>query len=274
MAILPKRDLIQLLIEGDKIVKHRPRSYLGYSGMASACARSLKYSLHWAFISSYERRVERIFKRGDYEETVLADDFKRVGITLFDDQLEVVGGHGYAKGHIDGKLLGVPGYEIEVLLFEAKTMNDKRFKEYIKNGLQSTNPVYYGQIMSYMGKLGLERTLYVVANKNDENRSYKIIDFDADEYNRLEDVANTIPLMDELPEKIGGKTWHACKYCDARQVCHYNAKPRKTCRTCCFVTLEGDGKWGCSHIDSDNLSYDEQLNGCDEYVLDGMFGVQ
>lgn len=271
MAKLPKRDNLQAIFEGAKITNKRPRSYLGYSGMAHACQRYLKYSLHWCYTSSHDPRVERIFRRGDYEEEVLAKDFERVGIDLFDDQLEVEGGHGYAKGHIDGKVFGVPGYETEIMLFEAKTMNDKRFKEYMLKGLQLTNPVYYGQIMSYMGKLGLKRTFYVVANKNDEQRSYKIIDFDEDEYKRLEDVANTIPLMDELPDKIGGKTWHTCKYCDAKQVCHYGHAVRKSCRTCTHVTLEGDGKWGCSISDVDNILYEEQLKGCDKYKVDEIF---
>jgi len=220
MALLPPKDVIAEAIEGRKIANKRPRSYLGYSGMANPCSRHLKYSLHWAYTKYHEARIERIFRRGDYEETVLADDFKRVGIDLFDDQLEVIGGHGYAKGHIDGKVFGVPGYETEIMMFEAKTMNDKRFKDYLKKGLRETNPVYYGQVMSYMGKLGLERCLYVVVNKNDEHRNYQIIEFDNDEYQRLEDIANAIPLMTELPEKIGGRTWFACKWCDAKNLCH------------------------------------------------------
>ena len=122
-----------------------------------------------------------------------------------------------------------------------------------------------------MGKLGLKKCLYVVTNKNDEHRNYQIYDWDETEYNRLEDVANSIPLMEELPNKIGGKTWHACKYCDAKQFCHYNAKPRKSCRSCVHVSLEGEGRWSCGGA---LLSYEDQLKGCDNYILDGMFGVE
>lgn len=268
MALLPPKDLIAAAIDGRKIVNKRPRSYLGYSGMANKCQRFLKYNLHWVYSGYHEARIERIFRRGDYEEKVLAKDFDRVGIQHFDDQLEVDGGHGYAKGHIDGKVFNVPGHETEIMLLEVKTMSDKRFKEYLKNGLKITNPVYYGQIMSYMGKLGLDKCLYVVTNKNDEHRDYKIYDFDKDEYDRLEDIANTIPLMTELPAKIGGKTWFACKYCDAKKVCHGDANPWKTCRSCVYVSLEGDGKWGCN---GKILTYDEQLAACDDYILDGMF---
>ena len=272
MALLPPRDLIYDKIESVKIWQNKPRSYLGYSGMGNQCQRLLKLQLHWCIKSHHEARIERLFRRGDYEETVIAKDFEHAGIDLFDDQLEVVGGHGYAKGHIDGKVFGVPGYETEIMLFEAKTMNEKRFKEYLKKSLREVSPIYYGQIQSYMGKLGLKNTLYVVTNKNDEARSYKILPFDEDEYLRLEDIANTVPLMEELPTRLGGKTWFACKFCDARQLCHYKQKVRKTCRSCANVTMEGDGKWGCSlRGDHSCISYDTQLKGCENYKLDAMF---
>ena len=270
MALLPPKDLLFEAIEMKKIEVQKPRSYLGYSGMAHACHRYLKYSLHWCYSRNHEPRVERIFRRGDYEETVVQADFARIGITHFDDQLEVKGGYGYAKGHIDGKVKNVPGYGEEVMLLEVKTMNDKRFKEYLQKGLQEMHPVYYGQIMSYMGKLGLKNTLYVVTNKNDEHRNYKIIPFDEEEYKRLEDIANAIPLMHDLPDKIGGKTWHACKYCDAKQICHYKAPIQKTCRSCKYVTLEGEGKWGCS-MEGYFISYEEQLRACGDHELDVMF---
>lgn len=271
MALLPPRDVIQEKIESIKHWDNRPRSYLGYSGMASPCQRYLKYSLHWCFKTHHDARVERIFRRGDYEEIAVQRDFEAIGIEIFDDQLEVSGGHGYAKGHIDGKVQGVPGYELEILLLEVKTMNDKRFKEYIKKGLQEVHPVYYGQIQSYMGKLGLANTLYVVTNKNDESRNYQVLPFDESKYQELEDVANTVPLMDALPDKIGGKTWFTCKYCNARQTCHYDAKIRRTCRSCAHVTLEGDGNWGCTVKETDDLQYDDQLNGCKQYELDEIF---
>jgi len=271
MAPLPPKDLIADAIEGVKIRDEKPRDYLGYSGMGHQCQRLLKLQLHWVTKRWHQPRVERIFRRGDYEEEVIAADFERIGIKLFDDQLEVIGGHGYAKGHIDGKVTNIPGHDGEIMLFEAKTMNDKRFKEYLKVGLRQCSPVYYGQIMSYMGKLGLTKCLYVVANKNDEHRNYQIMDFDVAEYKRLEDIASAIPLTDTLPEKIGGKTWFACKFCDAKDFCHNNAKPRVTRRTCTYVTLEGDGKWGCSKHDMSFLSYDNQLEACPDYDVDEMF---
>ena len=270
MAIIPKRNAIKELLDSREILVDKPRPYLGYSGMANACQRALKYGFHWCYDRSHPARVERIFRRGDYEETVLEAEFKAIGIKMYDDQLGVSGGHGYARGHIDGKVEGVPGYPDETMLLEIKTMNDKRFKEYNKKGLREISPTYYGQIMSYMGKLGMKKVLYVVSNKNDENRSYDIIEFDEDEYNRLEDVANVIPVMTELPEKIGGKTWFSCKYCDSRQICHYGADIKKTCRSCKNISLEGNGKWGCA-IGSNDLDYNEQLSACDNYELDEMF---
>jgi len=273
MAILPKRDILREKLDSREIITDRPRPYLGYSGMAASCLRALKYGFHWSYDRSHPARVERIFRRGDYEETVLEAEFKTVGVKMYDDQLEVAGGHGYAKGHIDGKVDNVPGYPGVTMLLEIKTMNDKRFREYSKKGLRETNPTYYGQIMSYMGKLGLDKTLYVVSNKNDESRAYTVMDFDEDEYGRLEDIANAIPTMTELPEKIGGKTWFSCKYCDARQVCHYGATVKKTCRSCKNISIEGEGKWGCL-LGSSDLGYEEQLSACGEYELNEMFNVQ
>jgi hypothetical protein len=269
MALLPPKNLIQDAIESIDIINDKPRSYLGYSGMAHKCLRVHKYNLHWCYTSSHPARVDRLFRRGDYEETVVAKDLERIGVQFFDDQAEVSGGFGYAKGHIDGKVTNVPGYEDELMLLEIKTMNDKKFKEYFKKGLKEFNPIYYGQIMSYMGKLELSKCLYIATNKNDESRVYTIMDFDYEEYKRLERVAESVPLMDRLPDKIGGKTWIDCKYCNAKKICHYNGAVNKTCRSCENVTLEGDGVWSCGS--SDSLDYDAQLSACDRYILSSLF---
>ena len=265
MALIPPRNLIS-----DKIEKARhpqvPRDYLGYSSTGGECTRKMWYDLHWAYSRSIEARVNRIFRRGDYEEGVVHKELKSICIKLTDDQFTVVGPYGHVKGHIDGIVQYVPGYGDEKMLLEIKTMNHKRFIDYRNKGLRETNPGYYSQIMSYMGKLNLKKCLYIVTNKNDEARDYQIIDYDEDEFNRIESVATGVLFSDKPPEKIGGKTWMTCKYCDAKQICHYGQAPAKNCRTCEYIAIEEHGKWSCEKT-GQNISSDEQLTNCKEYEL-------
>ena len=243
------------------------RPYLGYSVLGHPCNRYLWYYLHWCFNQKIDARLKRLFSRGDYEEEIVTRDLVAAGMEVHSDQHEVTGCHGHVKGHIDGFVDNVPGAEKTTHLLEVKTMNDKRFKEYQKKGLEATNPGYYAQIQSYMGKTGKKRCLFVVTNKNDEQRDYQRLNFDKDKFDELESRGTHILMCDEPPDKIGGKTWHECKFCNAKKICHYSEQPLKNCRTCEFVGIENDGKWSCGKCDGAEIRVHDQRQGCDLYQL-------
>jgi len=268
MALIPKQDVLTEKMEcGVVYQKHRP--YMGMSGLGGDCQRKIWYDFHWTYNRFISKRLARIFERGNLEEIRICNDLAKVGAIVTDDQLEMIDDTGHIKGHIDGKVIGVPGAEKTEHLLEIKTMNSKRFKDYIKKGLKETNPVYWVQAHLYMGELGLKRCLFVVTNKDNEERKYERIHFDPAVHSQYMAIGFSILVAEYPPERIGERTWFACKFCDAKDICHNKAEIKKTCRSCEFCDLEVKGKWACQKTGS--LSEMEQLNACSKYELSEVY---
>lgn len=267
MVAMPKEKLETII--DNEIVEQELRPYLGYSGLGHPCNRFLWYSFRWAYRNFITRRIKRLFERGDYEESKIIEDLNRHGMVVFDEQKEVVGFEKHVLGHIDGIVTRVEGcHDDELLLLEMKTAKESFYKKYVKNGVQLTNFTYYCQTQSYMGKLGLEKCMFVITNKNDESRYIEFIDFNEDQYDQLEQVAADIVATDVPPNKIGEVTWHECRFCSAKDICHKNKKIEKNCRTCQYGTIIEDGKWKCGKFEDGGVLPEHiQRVGCDLYEL-------
>ena len=264
MAPIPQPNPIKTLLE-KHLIPNDPRGHLGYSQLGHPCKRKLWYDFHWAYSAVINPRVARIFRRGDIEEELVVSDLEEAGLTVSGSQLEVSDSTGHVRGHIDGLVCGVPGYD-DRLLLEVKTMNKERYNEYIKKGLKETNPGYYVQYNMYLGSLKLKKCLYIVVNKNNEERDYQIYDFDEQCYKDHRRVGFDIIAATEPPKKIGMKTWYVCKMCDAAPICHNGIPPRNNCRTCKHVSIEMQGEWHCRYDGADReLSLVEQEDGCDHF---------
>ena len=112
----------------------------------------------------------------------------------------------------------------------------------------------------------LKRTLFIAVNKNDDSLYVERIRLDQDFADSLFIKAEGIVMSERPPMKIYDSTWYECKFCSARQVCHFGATPLKTCRSCknCGPALEG--QWYCERVDY-NLPITTQRTGCDYYKL-------
>lgn len=247
------------------MIKKEPRDYLGYSGLGDKCLRKLWMDLHWCYDQQVEPRIQRIFDRGHAEENIIINDLERAGMQVTDRELEVVGLAGHIKGHLDGIVSKVPGSDHQQLLLEMKTMKASKFKEYKKNGLKRFNSRYWGQIHSYMGKANLPACLYVVTCKDNEERDYKIMPYDESAFNDMERVAVAVLTAEEIPERIGDKTWFACKFCSAKGTCHGGNQVKRNCRTCEHVDIEDNGVWSCSIDNGKMLTVKEQKLNCKKY---------
>lgn len=263
MAKIPVNNPVEKAIEG-QIVESLLRHYIGYSGLAHSCNRYLWYTFRFAYTRKLSKKQVRLFARGDAEEPIIIADLKSAGMVVSDTQVEISDDTGHILGHIDGSVINVPGWKDIKMLLEAKTMNDANFKLYKKKGLKIGFPVYYGQINSYMGKMGFKKTLYVITNKNTDERKYDIYEFDESKFNDLESKGFGILISEEPPEKIGESTWFECKFCDARQICHKGLPVQENCRTCRYGTIENDGKWSCGN-DNMEIDINRQRIGCDDY---------
>lgn len=257
-----------------------PRGYLGMSSIGDPCARKLWFSFRWASKSAFTPRTMRIFERGDIEEARVIRDLTRIGVECFrrdedgnkipitgaigEKQEEIVGFAGHAKGHPDGRCIGVIEAPKAEHLLEIKTMNDNGFKKLVKEGLKKTKAVYYSQVQIYMRRMKLTRTLHITKNKNDEDYYIERVKYDEDHALELERKEQDIIMSDAPPLKEFPKTWYACKSCNHYDVCQERGVPKLSCRSCANVEMELDGVWRCG-INQELLDLNKQLVGCTSY---------
>ncbi len=268
MVLLPqptKEEIINDLIES-KSEESYSRDYLGYSQLGGNCKRAIWYNFRWCKLNKTSARMQRLFKRGDWEEDRIIADLEAIGVEVYGQQKTVKGLAGHIYGHIDGLAENVPGFENQILLLEFKTANQKRYEKFKKDGIKKTAQHYYYQAISYMGKLNLQKCLFIVTNKNDESRWMKIIDFNDEEFSKIEHIGFQILSTDIPPERIGLPTWYECKFCHYKDICHEGEKILKSCRSCQHGTIEDEGVWKCGLTDK-NLSIEDQKKACDQYLL-------
>ncbi len=263
-GFINKDDTLSLIEAGE--VESVLRPYLGMSGLGHPCSRYLWYSFRWYYKEMLSRRIIRLFARGHKEEEVVIAELERIGIKCHSFQLEVVDAYGHSQGHNDGCCDNVPEAPKTTHLLEIKTMNDKSFKDLQKKKLKEAKPVYWAQVQVYMRKLKLTRTLFVAANKNDDQLYIERVRLDKDLADMLLDKACTIVTSMTPPEKTFQSTWYECKFCSARGVCHENEIPIKSCRSCLHIDLADNGLWLCGKTD-EYLTTDEQRAACDKYTL-------
>lgn len=253
------------LDNNDNFPTHRP--YLGCSKLGHQCDRYLWFSFRWAYKGKLiSAQKQRLFDRGHREEPAIIKELNRIGIKCYDDQKECIMAFGHCKGHCDGIGINVPEAPKTEHLLEFKTMNDKNYKDLIKNGLRASKPIYFAQMQIYMRKLNLTRALFIAANKNNDQIKALRVKLDAGFADDLERKAEAIILLDGPPVKQFKPTWFECKWCDANDICHKGVEVERNCRTCNNCDLLTDGEWACSHHHDLKLATDQQRIPCDSYT--------
>lgn len=264
------------------IIEPFGRPYLGMSGIGDDCLRKVWFGFRFASIKKITRRLKLIFDRGHREEEIIIAELKEIGLEIFrrdedggkveifgiegEKQEQAVGFFEHEKGHIDGRVLGVVEAPTTEHLLEMKTMNDSRFKKFKKEGVKNSDPKYYAQIQKYMHHKKLTRTLFVARNKNDEMLGFERIHYDKD-YSEILEKKTADLITSDSPEFFQKLTRsdYRCKFCDHFEVCHNDAAPVKTCRSCVHVDLAHEGKWVCGLDGDKELSFEEQKIGCSKY---------
>lgn len=269
MAKIPKKQdsLTEIMESG--LVEQEYRPYIGMSGLLGKCPRYLWYNFRWSYARLTTKRTDRLFKRGDLEEPRVVADLRAAGMIVTDcleDQVEIIDETGHVAGHPDGKVKGVPTAEKTTHLLEVKTMADKYYKNFLRLGLEKSDPVYWGQCHTYCGERGLERILFIVTNKNTEERTYMRYHYEKDIHDQCMSLAMDVLTSPAPPNKIGDSTWYECKMCPAKDICHHEAPIKRTCRTCEHVNIEMEGKWSCG-LYEEWLDYEDQMLACGDYVL-------
>ena len=281
----------EFLVENLLIEPKPRRDYLGMSSLGNKCLRHLFYSFHWAsFRPKVPIRKQRIFDRGDIEEARIIADLVRAGLQVFrldemgneipmtgelgEEQEELVGFAGHSAGHPDGRVRGLPESK-KVHLLEMKSAKASKWAEFKKHGVKKANPVYYAQMQRYMPEMGLDRALFIVTNKDTEERHYERVRLEQPAVAELKRKEMIIITSESPPERISNNSnWIDCKWCDDRDICHGKKVVEKNCRTCAFVDIEDNGKWRCGNKDckpkfNKELSKQDQMDGskCNHYKV-------
>ena len=272
MAIIPA-EISTFNAIAEQSVSELPRPYLGMSQIGHPCARYLWYYLHWAFRETHSSRVMRLFERGHREEPVVYKTLESVGIRILQTQEALVGAYGHARGHSDGRIIGVHEAPKTEHLLEIKTHSDKSFKDLVRNGVQKSKPMHYAQMQRYMKASKLKRALYYAVNKNDDALYLERVRYDKEFAQNLCDKEANIIECELPPVRIGNAEHFQCKWCAAYMICHFQGQVERNCRTCAHGALCDDGRWECENVQRNyvlppELSVEQQQKGCNLYELD------
>jgi hypothetical protein len=101
-----------------------------------------------------------------------------------------------------------------------------------------------------MGYSGLERTLFVVQNKNNSEIYTERMYFYKDDFNTLREKAYRIINADSIPERQFNENDQQCRYCNYKFFCWYPEETImsevKTCNTCTYIRFKQCDQW-CRH---------------------------
>lgn len=250
---------------------HRP--HLGASIIGHSCERHLWLSFRWALAHRWDGRMLRLFKIGQRAELRFVEELRAAGIEVHDvDNLgrqwrvssEACGHH--FGGSMDGAVRGLPEAPKAWHVFEAKTHNERSFKELMTKGVKASKPQHWAQMQVYMGLTGMDRALYYAENKNDAALYTERVHFDKAAFEQIEARALRVITAPEPPARIGSADWFECKFCNHRGLCHGTEAPEANCRTCAHSTpeIDGNARWSCAQraCDIDDAA---QRAGCADH---------
>jgi len=116
-----------------------------------------------------------------------------------------------------------------------------------------------------MNGTGLTRTMFMAVNKNDDSLYMERIKSDGHTADTLLRRADNIVLSERPPIRKYKKSWYECKWCSARELCHFDGAPTKSCRICTNCDLETKGRWSCSFLADEILGEQMQREMCREF---------
>lgn len=209
-----------------------PRDYLGGSRLGLECHRALAYewfALKERKVSHFPGRVLRIFRLGHILEEELVALLRAAGFDLRNEkpdgsQYGWSTYNGLIRGHIDGVILSAPpslGIKLPAL-YEAKSMNNKKFNECKKRGVAKSHPIYYAQMQTYCAYMNLDHWFFSAYNKDTSELHHEHGDFDQATAQWASDRGYAVvsaQVPEELPRITKDPNDYRCGFCDFKERC-------------------------------------------------------
>ena len=111
------------------------------------------------------------------------------------------------------------------MLWECKSANERKFKEFVRVGVAQANKIYAAQIAVYQAYMDLTENpaLFTVVNKNTSEIHFELVPFDKALAQKISDRGVQILTATEsseiLPRISHTREYHLCKWCEFQSTC-------------------------------------------------------
>lgn len=235
---MPNQDKIKHeMYEAAAKTRNGTRGYLGMSEIGKPCDRQLWLSFRGYSHLPLDGRMIMLFDLGDQIEQRTIHWLTLAGYKIEGQQEGFTAHFGLFRGHCDGVIHGVTQ---KPHILEIKSASDKRFKSFKSFGVQVVEPTYYCQAQCYMGYANIDRTLFVIINKNTSEIYTERLYFYQDAFDALHRRAYDIITSNNVPPMAFDEDSIECKWCDYKMHCRYPKEAmqtQKTCGTCLHLDM-------------------------------------
>lgn len=241
----PTLEAMKKAVEESYNGERKRRSYIGASAIGHECSRKIWFSINHDWLEQHYKIIYKpiSFKNmaaiedGHRTEDIVAGWLRKVPqVTLYthkDDGSQFGFDWGFMRGHYDGVITGLLQAPQTPHIWENKCVNDKKFNDLKKlisqygekNALKEWDYQYYAQAVVYMYAEDLPRHYMTVASSGGRDIVSVRTNEDKKTAEALIEKAKRIKKATQPPEKIGGKDYFVCKWCEFYDVCYgENAK--------------------------------------------------
>lgn len=242
------------------LYQEEPRKHLGFSIMGEECDRKLYLTFRHAGREIFDGRMYRLFNVGHSAEPRFAGYLRGIGFIVEETdpqtgkQFKALGVMGHYAGSCDGILTGTVETEQfsvavgERLLVSYKTNGTGAgYNSVAKDGLRKAKPKHWIQECQYGYKMGVERVLYLIENKNDSDITVEVAELDLKIGEEQERRAERI-INGELPRRIAeSPAYQVCKWCVFSENCFHGKPIAVNCRSCKMSRPVDNAAWFCNH---------------------------
>jgi len=199
------------------------RERVGVSQIGHPCDRWVYYQHNQAGKATPPSgRVLRLFQLGSQLEEMMAIDLMSAGFQLYDRQryVEFTQDNLKLHGSVDGVVKGLLESPETPHLWECKSVADKGFQKFKKDGYEAYSEQYKTQIHCYAMALKLKRVFVTVINKNTSEIYTERIKTDK-EYavSRLLRAFDIIGSSEVPGRKCPRADWFEAKFCNFADIC-------------------------------------------------------
>jgi hypothetical protein len=216
----------------DKNKRQPRRRYLGGSMLGDKCARKIQYIYKGQDPDEdkdFKAQTLRIFQLGHDLENSMAGWIRNAGfdIRTMDSNGEQFGfsiANDEIKGHIDGVICSGPLSVSYPMLWECKSANEKKFRDFKMRGIKA-NHTYEVQVALYQAYMELTDNpcLFTVVNKNTSEIFYELVPFNQDlaqhASDRAVDILKATKQNEMLPRIAQNRDVFDCKWCQFTDTC-------------------------------------------------------